>query len=104
MRGLVRTILTTNFDTCLTDALKERQPHIRQIHEINRSPGDDAEFDVFSKCQVVWLHGRTEQYSDQNSAGEGCGSVSSWARAMLTLCRSMSAGNSAAGMSMSTPW
>jgi len=70
MRGLVRTILTTNFDTCLTDALKERQPHIRQIHEINRSPGDDAEFDVFSKCQVVWLHGRAEQYSDKNSVGE----------------------------------
>jgi hypothetical protein len=70
MRGLVRTILTTNFDTCLTDALKERQPHIRHIHEVNRKHGDDAEFDVFSKCQIVWLHGRAEQYSDKNSAGE----------------------------------
>jgi hypothetical protein len=70
MRGLVRTMLTTNFDTCLTDALKERQPHIRQIHEVNRNHGDDAEFDVFSKCQIVWLHGRAEQYSDKNSAGE----------------------------------
>ncbi len=70
MRGLVRTILTTNFDTCLPDALKERQPHIRQVHEVNRSPGDDAEFDVFSKCQIVWLHGRAEQYSDKNSVGE----------------------------------
>jgi len=70
MRGLVRTMLTTNFDTCLTDALKERQPHIRQIHEVNRNHGDDAEFDVFSKCQIVWLHGRAEQYSDKNLAGE----------------------------------
>ena len=70
MRGLVRTILTTNFDTCLPDALKERQPHIRHIHEVNRNHGDDAEFDVFSKCQIVWLHGRAEQYSDKNSAGE----------------------------------
>lgn len=28
MRGLVRTILTTNFDASLSDALKARQPHI----------------------------------------------------------------------------
>ena len=70
MRGLIRTILTTNFDTCLTDALKERQPHIRHIDEVNRNHGDDAEFDLFSKCQVVWLHRRAEQYSDQNSSGE----------------------------------
>jgi hypothetical protein len=70
MRGLIRTILTTNFDTCLTDALNERQPHIRHIDEVNRNHGDDAEFDLFSKCQVVWLHGRAEQYSDKNSAGE----------------------------------
>ena len=40
MRGLVSTMLTTNFDACLPDALKARQPHIRSIHEVNRSPGD----------------------------------------------------------------
>ena len=27
MRGLIRTMLTTNFDACLPDALRERQPH-----------------------------------------------------------------------------
>ena len=70
MRGLIRTILTTNFDTCVVDALRERQPHIRHIAEVNRGPGDYAEFNLFSKCQVVWLHGRAEQYSDRNSAGE----------------------------------
>jgi hypothetical protein len=70
MRGLVRTILTTNFDPCLPDALKERQPHIRHVHEVNRGPGDFAQFNVFNKCQIVWLHGRAEQYSDQNAAGE----------------------------------
>lgn len=70
MRGLVRTIFTTNFDTCLPDALRERQPHIRHIHEVNRSPGDYAEFNVFSRCQIIWLHGRAEQYSDKNAAGE----------------------------------
>lgn len=70
MRGLIRTILTTNFDTCIVDALRERQPHIRNIAEVNRGPGDYAEFNLFSKCQVVWLHGRAEQYSDKNSVGE----------------------------------
>ena len=70
MRGLVRTMLTTNFDTCLPDALRERQPHIRHIHEVNRGPGDYDQFNIYSKCQIVWLHGRAEQYSDKNSAGE----------------------------------
>lgn len=70
MRGLVRTILTTNFDPCLPDALRSRQPHIKHIGEVNRGPGDFDEFDVFSKCQIVWLHGKAEQYSDKNAAGE----------------------------------
>jgi hypothetical protein len=70
MRGLIRTMFTTNFDTCLPDALRERQPHIRYIHEVNRGPGDYIQFNVYSKCQIVWLHGRAEQYSDKNSAGE----------------------------------
>ena len=70
MRGLVRTILTTNFDTCLPDALRERQPHIRHINEVNRYAGDYDQFNVYSRCQVIWLHGRAEQYSDRNAAGE----------------------------------
>lgn len=70
MRGLIRTMFTTNFDTCLPDALRERQPHIRHIYEVNRAPGDYDQFNIYSKCQIVWLHGRAEQYSDKNSAGE----------------------------------
>jgi hypothetical protein len=70
MRGLVRTVLTTNFDPCLTEALRARHPHIKHIAEVNRGPADYGEFDVFSKCQIVWLHGKTEQYSDKNSQGE----------------------------------
>jgi hypothetical protein len=70
MRGLIRTMLTTNFDTCLPDALRERQPHIRHIHEVNRGRGDYDQFNVYSKCQIIWLHGRAEQYSDKNAAGE----------------------------------
>jgi len=70
LRGLIRTMFTTNFDTCLPDALRERQPHIRHIHEVNRGPGDYDQFNVYSKCQIIWLHGRAEQYSDKNSTGE----------------------------------
>ena len=70
MRGLVRTMLTTNFDTCLPDALRERQPHIRHIHEVNRGCGDYDQFNVYSRCQIIWLHGRAEQYSDKNAAGK----------------------------------
>jgi hypothetical protein len=46
MRGLVRTILTTNFDTCLPDALRERQPHIRRIDEVNRYRNDYDQFNL----------------------------------------------------------
>jgi hypothetical protein len=70
MRGLIRTVMTTNFDTCLLDALRARQPHIRHIHEVNRSRGDYDQFNVFNKCQIIWLHGRAENYSDQNASGE----------------------------------
>lgn len=70
MRGLIRTMFTTNFDTCLPDALRERQPHIRHVYEVNRGPGDYDQFSIYNKCQIIWLHGRAEQYSDKNSAGE----------------------------------
>lgn len=70
MRGLIRTLLTTNFDACLPEALRERQPHIRHINEVNRYTGDYDQFNIYSKCQIVWLHGRAEQYSDRNAVGE----------------------------------
>jgi hypothetical protein len=70
MRGLIQTVFTTNFDTCLPDALRERQPHIRHIYEVNRGVGDYDQFNVYSRCQIIWVHGRAEQYSDKNAAGE----------------------------------
>jgi hypothetical protein len=85
LRGLIRTVFTTNFDTCLPDALRERQPHIRHIHEVNRGPGDYDQFNVYSKCQIIWLHGRAEQYSDKNSAGE----VGTLDQGLLSLIRPM---------------
>jgi hypothetical protein len=66
MKGLTRTILTTNFDTCLPTALNQLRPHIRHVTEINRSADDLKEFNLFNRSQIVWLHGKAEQYSDRN--------------------------------------
>jgi hypothetical protein len=70
MKGLVRTILTTNFDTALPIALNERSPHIPHVAEVNRNPDDLNEFSINSRAQLIWLHGKAEQYSDRNLAGE----------------------------------
>ncbi len=70
LRGLVRTIFTTNFDTCLPDALAELRVHLGHIAEVNRSPDDFREFDIYARTQIVWLHGRAEQYSDCNLIDE----------------------------------
>lgn len=70
MRGLTWTILTTNFDICLPTALNERRPHIRHVAEVNRGPDDLREFGVFNRAQIVWLHGRAEQYTDRNLLAE----------------------------------
>jgi len=70
LRGLIGTILTTNFDMCLPRALNDKRPHIRHVAEVNRGPGDFREFDIFNRAQIVWLHGKAEQYTDKNLAEE----------------------------------
>jgi hypothetical protein len=70
LRGLVGTILTTNFDICLPRALNDKRPHIRHVAEVNRGPDDFREFDIFNRAQIVWLHGKAEQYTDKNLAEE----------------------------------
>lgn len=70
MKGLVKTVLTTNFDLALPLALHERRAHIPHIAEINRGPNDLREFSIFNRAQIVWLHGKAEQYTDRNLAGE----------------------------------
>ncbi|VWX50857.1 hypothetical protein [Novosphingobium sp. 9U] len=70
MRGLIRTVMTVNFDTCLPTALNNLRPHIRHVAEVNRGPGDLREFGLFNRAQIVWLHGRAEQYTDRNEQGE----------------------------------
>ncbi len=70
LRGLAGTILTTNFDICLPKALHDKQPHIRHVAEVNRSPNDFNEFSLFARAQIVWLHGKAEQYTDRNLISE----------------------------------
>jgi SIR2-like domain len=62
--------ITTNFDVCLPRALNDKQPHIRHIAEVNRAPDDFNEFSLYARAQVVWLHGKAEQYTDRNLIGE----------------------------------
>ncbi|QBK29777.1 SIR2 family protein [Roseitalea porphyridii] len=66
LRGLAGTVLTTNFDLCLPKALGEKHPHIRHVCEVNRGPDDFNEFNLFARAQIVWLHGKAEQYTDRN--------------------------------------
>ncbi len=66
LRGLAGTILTTNFDICLPKALNDKQPHIRHVAEVNRAPSDFNEFNLFARAQIIWLHGKAEQYTDRN--------------------------------------
>lgn len=70
MRGLIRTVLTANFDLALPIALGELKPHLSHIAEVNRVRGNVDEFSQYSRAQIVWLHGKAEQYSDQNTADE----------------------------------
>jgi hypothetical protein len=70
LRGLVGTILTTNFDICLPRSLNDKRTHIRHVAEVNRSPDDFREFDIFNRAQIVWLHGKAEQYTDKSLAEE----------------------------------
>jgi SIR2-like domain len=70
LRGLAGTILTTNFDVCLPKALNDKHPHIRHVFEVNRKPEDFEEFSLYAKAQIIWLHGKAEQYTDRNLISE----------------------------------
>lgn len=69
-RQLVRTILTTNFDAFVEDALKACRPHIKDVVAVNRASGDIAAFSPHNLAQVVYLHGAYEYYRDRNSIDE----------------------------------
>lgn len=70
MRRLCWTVLTTNFDHLLADALKECRPHIHEIIQINQTDGDRVRFQLNNRCQIVYLHGAVEYYRDSNLVQE----------------------------------
>lgn len=66
---IVRTILTTNFDSVLPDLCREHQrPH----HvEIMKTPSDLTKFSTSPVYpQLIYLHGSIEHYSDKNLLNE----------------------------------
>ena len=69
-RKLCWSVLTTNFDSLLADALHTLLPHIRDIVEINRAEGDLDAFSVHNRCQIIYLHGCVELYRDKNLIAE----------------------------------
>lgn len=71
LRGLVQTLLTTNIDRCLRDALAGLRGHLPYVAQVHRSPDDFREFSIYpAHAQIVWLHGTAEQYSDCNLVKE----------------------------------
>jgi hypothetical protein len=69
-RGLSRTVLTTNFDDLLPESLRENRLNFREIVEVNKTPGDLCRFHSHHRCQIVWMHGRWEYYTDCNLTEE----------------------------------
>lgn len=70
LRGLVRTVLTTNFDRCIPEAINLLGPSMRALVEVNKAASDLKQFDLFARAQLVWLHGTAEHYTDRNLVRE----------------------------------
>lgn len=69
-RRLCWTVLTTNFDSLIVDALRRERPQIQHVTETNRTKDDLVAFQIFNRCQIVYLHGAIEFYRDKNLASE----------------------------------
>lgn len=65
VRRLVGTVLTTNFESLIAEALREQNPKPPSIMEI-KTPADLAAFGLNNDFQIVHLHGSVEHYLDQN--------------------------------------
>lgn len=68
-REVVRTILTTNFDTILPEACKAN----RRIHHVDviQTTSDYTQLSTDpANPQIVYLHGSVEHYTDKNSLAE----------------------------------
>jgi hypothetical protein len=65
VKRLAGTILTTNFDCLIADALRGYIPKPPRILEI-RTPDDLVTFGLHNDFQIVYLHGSVEHYQDKN--------------------------------------
>jgi hypothetical protein len=70
MRRLCWTVMTTNFDHNIVEALRELRPHIPEVVEVNRTADDLVKFNIYNRSQVIYLHGAVEYYRDKNLVDE----------------------------------
>jgi len=70
VRKLCWTVLTTNFDSLLLDSLSPHRIQLRDIIEINRTRDDLSRFRSHNRCQIVYLHGAVDYYTDCNLVEE----------------------------------
>jgi SIR2-like domain/Putative ATP-dependent DNA helicase recG C-terminal len=66
LRRLCCCVLTPNFDSLVRDALMEHKTHLREIVEINRTHEEIRRFNSHHRCQIVYLHGAVDYYTDCN--------------------------------------
>jgi len=65
VRRLVGTVLTTNFDRLIAEALREQNPKPPTVIEI-KTPDDLVTFALINDFQIIHLHGSVDHYRDQN--------------------------------------
>ena len=66
---LIRTVLTTNFDTILWDLCK-KNPRLRYVNVI-QTVSDYTKFSTSPQYpQIIYLHGSVEHYTDKNTIDE----------------------------------
>lgn len=69
-RGLLNTVITTNFDSLIETALRNFPAHSQSITTINKVKGDSVNFAPYQKNQIIYLHGAVEFYTDRNTIEE----------------------------------
>jgi hypothetical protein len=69
-RRLCWTVLTTNFDSLIVEALRPKQAHLQEIVELNVTADDLVRFNAYNRCQIIYLHGSVEYYRDKNLVEE----------------------------------
>jgi hypothetical protein len=69
-RRLCWTVLTTNFDSLIIDSLGPYRMQLREILELNRTRDDLSRFKSHNRCQIVYLHGAVDYYTDCNLIDE----------------------------------